>query len=220
MKIVDYNKKDYPFRKIITSYMSKIPSFINLEQDLEKLHLVDNKYEVLNVDTDQSTAFHKLFYENANAEDSEFNSLYKSFIHNEVVKEMGEDIIYQRYPTFRAHLPDNLGVGDFHKDSDYNHGVSEVNFWLPVTDAYDTNTIWCETEEGLADFRPVDVSHGQYLIFDGANLTHGNKINKTGKTRVSFDFRIVKKSEFKASNKKTVSQGIKFEIGDYFMELE
>ena len=220
MKIVDYNKKDYPFRKVIASYMKDIPSFIDVETDLEKLHLTGEKYNVLDVDSDQSTSFHKVFYNNANKEDSKFNSIYKKFIHNEVVKEMGEDIIYQRYPTFRAHLPDNLEVGAFHKDRDYNHGVTEVNFWLPVTDAYDTNTVWCESKEGEEDFQPINVYHGQYLIFNGANLTHGNKINRTGATRVSFDFRVVKKSEFKASGKKTVSQGKKFEIGDYFMELE
>ena len=111
--------------------MVDIPSFIDVETDLEKLHLTGKKYNVLDVDSDQSTSFHKVFYDNANKEDSKFNSIYKKFIHNEVVKEMGEDIIYQRYPTFRAHLPDNLGVGAFHKDRDYNHGVTEVNFGCP-----------------------------------------------------------------------------------------
>jgi hypothetical protein len=220
MKIVDYNKKDYPFRKVIASYMRNIPSFLDMEEDLEKVHLLAEKYDTFDVETDQSTIFHKTFYNSANKEDSEFNSIYKKFIHNEVVKEMGDDIIYQKYPTFRTHLPDNLGVGAFHKDRDYSHGVTEVNFWLPVTDAYDTNTVWCESKEDLEDFQPINVDHGQYLIFNGANLSHGNKINRTGSSRVSFDFRIVKRSEFKPSNKKTVSQGKKFEIGDYFMELE
>ena len=26
---------------------------------------------------------------------------------------------------------DNLGVGEWHRDRDYNHGVDEINLWLP-----------------------------------------------------------------------------------------
>ena len=213
MKITNYNKGSYLFREVIASYL-------NVEY-LEDLHsFVDKEYSVFDVETDQSTVFHKLFYKSANKEDSDFYRIYKEFIYNEVTEEMGSDIIYQKYPTFRTHLPNNLGVGAFHKDKDYNHGESEVNFWIPVTDAWGTNTIWCESEEDLGDYEPIEVKHGQVLKFNGATLSHGNKINDTGATRVSFDFRVVKKSEFKSSGKETISQGKKFDIGDYFEELE
>jgi ectoine hydroxylase-related dioxygenase (phytanoyl-CoA dioxygenase family) len=220
MKIIDYDKKAYAFREVIASYMNidEEPACNNVLENLHSTLNVD--YSVFDVDTDQSTIFHKLFYTLANREDSDFYHVYKEFIRNEVTKEMGSDIIYQKYPTFRTHLPNNLGVGAFHKDRDYNHSESEVNFWLPVTDTWGTNTIWCESEEDLGDYEPIEVKHGQVLIFNGATLSHGNKINDTGTTRVSFDFRVVKKSEFKPSGKETVSQGKKFEIGDYFEELE
>ena len=32
---------------------------------------------------------------------------------------------------------------------------------------------------------------GQMLVFDGANLEHGNRINRSDETRVSFDFRVI-----------------------------
>ena len=87
-----------------------------------------------------------------------------------------------------VHLPNNVAVGEFHRDRDYSHGEGETNFWLPVTNAWDSNSVWIEGEEGAEDFTPYEVAVGQLLVFDGVNLAHGNKMNTTGKTRVSFCF--------------------------------
>tara|TARA_R100000664_G_C2755978_1_gene143754 strand:+ start:2913 stop:3560 length:648 start_codon:yes stop_codon:yes gene_type:complete len=210
MKIVNYNTKQYPFRQVVVDCL-------NLQVDnLEKIHANSERYERFTEHTDQQTSFHKNFYSNANSEDSDFTKLYKKFIREEVSKQMGEDIVYQKYPTFRVHLPQNLGVGGWHKDRDYNHGTSEVNFWLPVTETWDTNTIWCESEEDKKDFKPINLKYGQFLIFNGANLTHGNKVNETDSTRVSFDFRVVKKDQFTNSEKSTITNSKKLEVGDYF----
>ena len=75
----------------------------------------------------------------------------------------------------------------FHRDRDYAHNVNEVNFWLPVTRAFDTNTIWIESEEGKEDFQPLECGVGESWMFNGCHLKHGNKINTTEQTRVSFD---------------------------------
>jgi len=56
-------------------------------------------------------------------------------------------------------------------------------------------------------------------MFDGANLKHGNKMNTTDVTRISFDFRILKKSFYNHEIHKTSkTQGMKFSIGEYFQE--
>ena len=91
----------------------------------------------------------------------------------------GEKIVFQKIPTFRVQLVGNLGVFEFHKDKDYNHGEDEVNFFLPITDAYSNNTIWTESEEDKGDYKPMDVNYGEIVMWDGANLSHGNKINNT-----------------------------------------
>ena len=96
-----------------------------------------------------------------------------------------DEIIYQKIPTFRVHLKDNQAVGEWHRDRDYNHGKSEINIWLPFTDAYDTNTIWIESEEDKNDFKPYNVSYGEVLVFNGANLIHGNKTAGHGKSDMS-----------------------------------
>ena len=130
-----------------------------------------------------------------------------------------DEIIYQKIPTFRVHQVDNLGVGEWHRDRDYNHGVDEINLWLPFTDAYGTNTIWMKSEEGKEDFKGYDVSYGEILVFSGPNLLHGNQTNIEKDSRCSIDFRIVHPDKFKTSDKGSVTANVKFKVGGYFEKL-
>lgn len=58
---------------------------------------------------------------------------------------------------------------------------------------------------------------GNFFIWNGANLKHGNKVNLTGKTRVSIDFRILPMDRYNPkASELSVSAGKKFIIGDYF----
>ena len=60
--------------------------------------------------------------------------------------------------------------------------------------------------------------YGEVKRWYGANLMHGNLINTSGKSRVSVDFRIIKKSDF-ISGKKTLTKKIPFEIGGYWEKV-
>lgn len=205
-KIV-YDTEKYPFKEIVKEILSV--------DSLEKIHLLEN-YNLLSRDKDQSTTWHKTYYNNF---ENKFYPLYVEFVKHLTEKFGYESIVYQKIPTFRAHMVNNLGVGEWHKDKTYNHGVSEVNFWLPFTDTYDTNTIWSESIEDLGDYRPYNVKYGEILVFSGANLTHGNKINTTEDTRVSIDFRLVDPTKF-INNEKTSINGItNFTIGGYFEKI-
>lgn len=208
MKLYHYDTSRYNFRSII----SKI-----LETDnLEKLHQ-QKTYEVFTRFTDQSTEWHRKFYDNQ----SSLINLYETFLKEFIQPLFGnEPIVYQKIPTFRVHLVGNLSVGEFHRDRDYRHSPDEINFWIPFTDAYDTNAVWIESEEGKNDMKPYDVKYGEILQFDGANLLHGNKINQTENTRVSMDFRIVPYYDFTPSTKSSIYASKKFIIGDYFGLLE
>ena len=186
------------------------------EKSLENLHEV-KKYERYTEPTDQATMWHETYYDKFK---EEFYPLYKQFI-EEFVKPHFEydEIIYQKIPTFRVHQVDNLGVGEWHRDRDYNHGVDEINLWLPFTDAYGTNTIWMESEEMKEDFKGYDVSYGEILVFSGPNLLHGNQTNIEKDSRCSIDFRIVHPDNFKTSDKGSVTADVKFKIGGYFEKL-
>jgi len=167
---------------------------------------------------DQSTDLHKHFYKIY--DDDKFLSLYRLFIKEVIQPGYGESIVYQAKPTFRVHLPNNVAVGEWHKDGDYNHQRSEVNYWMPFTRAFGNNTIWIESEEDKEDYQPYDVECNEVLIFNGSFLTHGNKANDTGVCRVSIDFRIIPYSEYKALQCESSHLKLKFEIGGYYNLLE
>lgn len=201
----------YSYDTDVHNFRSKICEIFENE-DLEHLHQQET-YKVFNRKTDQSTKWHRKFYDNS----AKLNDLYVKFV-KEVIQPLfgNESLVYQRIPTFRVHLVGNLSVGEFHRDRDYRHLTNEINFWVPVTNAYGTNTIWIETEEGLNDMKPYDVKYGEVLKFNGANLLHGNQINQTEQTRVSMDFRVIPYSDFIPSTSESIYTNKKFDIGGYF----
>jgi ectoine hydroxylase-related dioxygenase (phytanoyl-CoA dioxygenase family) len=204
----------YKYPTTIYDFRSQISEILEAK-NLENLH-TQRSYEVFTQKTDQSTEWHRKFYDNF----SVMNDLYLSFIRDFIKPLFNEKIVYQKVPTFRVHLVGNLSVGEFHRDRDYRHLTSEINFWIPFTNAYDTNTIWIESEEGLNDVSPHKVNYGEVLRFDGANLLHGNQINSTDATRVSMDFRIIPYSIFVPSSNSSVFTNRKFDIGGYFELME
>jgi hypothetical protein len=185
--------------------------------------------EVFDIDSDNKTWFHKQFYKKLNKGWGEFMSLYDSFIKDVMSGHFNERLVYQAKPTFRIHLPENVAVGaydnhkfGFHKDSSpgYDHPRDEINIFLPLTRAYGTNTIWVESEEDKGDFSPMEADYGDYYIWKGSHLSHGNKLNTTKKSRVSIDFRIMPISCYKPENyKSSRNTNKRFIIGDYYNEV-
>lgn len=171
--------------------------------------------EVLKRENDQSTEWHKKYY--ANFHDSvelpwtRFVEWFRCIA--------GEPIVYQALPTFRVHGINNVGVGEFHFDSDYGHSAWEENIWIPFTGAWGTNGVWVESEPGKGDYHPVEVPRGYFLHFNGAELKHGNYLNDTGTVRVSFDARIAPLRKYKDNQTMSINGIKKFVIGDYFKEI-
>jgi hypothetical protein len=159
-------------------------------------------YEILdNVKTDQNTIYHKHFYNNIHR--TNWYEVYKKFITEVIQPLFNESILYQKIPTFRVHQPNNLAVAAFHRDSDYSHSIHEVNFFLPLTD----------------DFQPMVADVGEFWKWSGANLLHGNKLNDTGVSRVSVDFRVLPVSKYEENNKVSITNNTKMVIGDYWEAL-
>ena len=187
--------------------------------DLSEIHnewLNAKTYDVLDdVETDQLTVYHKKFYDEVSTK-TKFYDVYYSFI-NDVIKPLfNEDILYQRIPTFRVHQPNNLAVAEYHRDGDYSHSEHEINFYLPLTKAWGTNTIWAETEFDKKDFQPIEVEVGEFVMWNGANLLHGNKLNDTNKSRVSVDFRVLPISKYEDSDKTSITNKTPMKIGEYW----
>ena len=186
---------------------------------LSDLHF-HKTYDLFERENDQSTIWHKCFYDRIRT-DNRFEHEYMSFLSQHIKPRFGEEIVYQKIPTLRVHLPGNISVGEFHKDKHYRdekwaNQVRELNYFLPLTKAYGTNTIWAETEEDLGDYREIRADYGECVEWCATKLTHGNKQNITRNTRVSFDFRVIPKSRYVESEHLTINTKIPFGIGGYY----
>jgi len=214
IKKFEYEKFDNNLYKL----GDQIRELFNVE-DLSLIHeqwQSAEKYDLLNdIETDQFTVYHKHFY----------NAFRGSTIEEAYIECVGIFIdhlfdapaLYQAVPTFRVHQPGNLAVAAYHKDEDYAHSEHEINVFLPFTRAFGNNTIWAESEIGLKDFAPMEAELGEGYIWNGATLLHGNKVNDTGVSRVSIDFRLLEKSQLVAG-KVSTSNKTKMEIGGYWTE--
>lgn len=197
---LSYSINDYDFRSIICDYL-------NLSQ-------LDNIFvdQEITRENNQSTEYHKRFYYSLD-NDNRLKSLYDDFI-SKVVKDLfNEEIIYQVTPTFRLQAIDNVSVFAFHKDTEYGHSDKTINFFLPITKCYDTNALWVESG---SSFEPMECDYGDLITFDAVNLLHGNKVNKTGKSRISLDFRVMKMVDYCKTSKQTLSKNRRLILGDYY----
>lgn len=213
MKRCLYNTSEYDFVTIVSN-------LFNIES-LDQIHTILEKQLDIPTDPsqDQQTSFHKKFYTLYENGGSEFLNVYKRFI-NHIASNYfnGVSIIYQTKPTFRVQAPNNIAVAKWHKDKTYNHSHNEINIFLPLTKAFDTNTIWSESKEDVGDFAPMNAEVGEFYIWNGANLMHGNKVNTTGVSRVSIDFRIIYEDKFDYTGT-SVTTKIPMKLGHYWSKL-
>lgn len=211
MKKVTYDTNKFNFQQIL--------------KDLFKCSSLDSlamNVEVFKRENDQDTPYHRKYYEFIRT--PKMVELYTSFIKKIVRPLYEESIVYQAIPTFRIAFPNNIAVGEWHKDKFYRdqawaREVKEDNFFLPFTNAFGTNTVWVESEEDKGDYSPIECTFGELVQWDGSNLMHGNKSNTTGKTRVSVDFRVIRFSNFKNSSHGSINTNTKFSLGEYYKEM-
>lgn len=144
-------------------------------------------------------------------------------------------LIYQRAPMLRFHVAWPLEKGDdedsydskippengrnpgtlaaVHTDGDYGHPKGEVNFLLPVTQTYGTNSLFVEGTQGQGDFKPFDLNYGEMMQWNGNGHRHCSPRNISNHTRVSFDFRVIPGSMWEEPETKS-----SFQLGRYYMD--
>lgn len=186
-EILTYDPERYDFRGVIASFIGR--------EDLESLRAqysedpsVENS---LYKNMEQSPIFQRMYSGLESAQGKAFYELYEHFIHEVIRPQYAEPIYYQTKPSHRILFADVPGQSRFHRDADYGHHPAEINYWVPQTPALATNTLWIETEKGKEDYQPIEARPGEYVRFRGSTLSHGARCNETGKSRVSFDFRII-----------------------------
>ncbi len=212
-----YDKEKYNFRSLVEEAL-ELP---HSNRSLESLRY---EYEPFTMENNSDTVLHKKFYDKLRAGWPEFHATYDSFVEEVIVPIYGSrDFIYQTTPTFRVHLVGNWVVPEFHCDSQsgYNHPDGEINIQIAVTDMYGTNATWAESVPDLGDYAPMEMFWNQFTIFNGNECRHGNKINKSDITRVSFDFRILPLQHYEpAAAGESGTTKMRFIVGEYYKELK
>jgi hypothetical protein len=140
-----------------------------------------------------------------------FHEQYLEFVADVLLPRLGGSCLaVQQSPTFRCHLPRTGSTGKPHRDEDYGHPVSELNFWVPLTAVYGSNSLWCESARGVGDFSAFEAIVGDCVQFYGNQCWHRVLPNETEGTRVSIDFRVVREAEFSPATFR------RFELGGFY----
>lgn len=199
----EYSLDDYPFPTLVARSLG-VDDLTTLSADLPRR----------TSQTDQQSPWHGWFYDGY----SKWRSFYDTFVFDHITPLVGEPFCYQNVPTFRVHLPGNVAVGEMHTDARWHHPPGEIAFWLPLTEAHDTSSLWVEDDDG--DLRCVDAVPGDVIKFNAVDRLHGNKINETGRARVSFDFRVLPARLLSAvdSQRRTEHTQMRFVPGEYYAD--
>jgi len=225
---IKITKSSNEIRDAFSSHIKKAISESSLTKDnfeFSELHqLLTDKEILLQQGTDQATIFHKAVYSSFDKSDyfsSEFWKHYK-FLCNEILNQLKIETDYfgewavQRFPTIRFQFPNNLSVFEFHRDSNYSHPLGEINCFYAINECKDSSALHVEKNLGFEDYYPLNLDSGEYAILNTSIFKHGDFINKTGKTRVSMDFRFIPSKNLK-DEKSSLTKGIKFTSDSYFI---
>ena len=216
IKKLDFNQEKYNLSKIVTDYFG---------YELNEAHKhSDKEYELFKeLGKDSHTIFHKKFYSKIDQGWEEFISCYYALFSEVILPFLGlEEALVQRFPSFRVHLPNNVAIVIKHYDSDHrhNHPFGEINFIYALTDMYNTNTLKVEKMPRSEDYVDLNLNKTELISFNGNICSHYNVINLEGKTRMSFDFRVLPLNYYDNKYSKTsVTKGKSYTEESYYIRM-
>ena len=191
--IVDYDPDEYPWRELVCEILQ--------EDNLESLHLTPNGIEATDRNTPVKSSrnvFNRRWRSATCAGGShveKVRALTAKFCAEVCGPAIGMDcdvVVHQTLPTFRAHLAGTgKALGPRHRDCEYKHQPSEVNFWIPLVPVFGSNSLHSESTPGQQDFHPFVANNGQAVRFWGNQCEHFTIANDTDVTRISLDIRVI-----------------------------
>ena len=191
---------------------------------------------------DRESILIKLFYQYYD-NNLEIKEKYINFMKNIKYKHFSNEeyLVIQKTPNIRIHLPNCSNIGKLdtdpnkniiglHSDNMFGHPDEEFNIIIAITEMYNSNSIYYEkkfnknkknefNKFNINDYESLNLNRNNYSILYLNKIKHFNKINKTGKTRISFDTRIIPYSKYNKNNKYSKTFNKKFEIGDYYIKI-
>ena len=190
----DYDVNRYKLRETFLSALNLDTRF-----DLNDLHLIGIKSNF------KTESFGKQHLENkfnllgnltlqSNIKD--FHSEYDKFITEIILPHLSKTLVSevkfycQNFPCIRVVQPSEFSIGP-HSDISYGFSQANINFYLPLTNLYGTNSLVIESSPGKEDWHIIKGDYGMVKRFYGALCIHFTPENTTSHTRVSLDFRAV-----------------------------
>ena len=206
MKKFQYSIEKYPFKEVLESLFGC---------KLGDLHKYIGQFDKFDREHDQNTIIHKVFYSNFK---EKIKPIYEKFIKEFIPTiVLNKPFYYQIIPTFRVGLPGNVFVGEFHKDSFYNHQNYELNFNLGLANYEGDASLITETKPNSKDWAKISCPYGNIFSFDHIDCLHGSEPNTANKTMISFDFRLaLEELYFFNSEAKSMNMKSLFVPGGYF----
>ena len=174
----------------------------NFNGDLSNLHKFVNKNEV------NSLRLNLFNYINNKLN---WTKSIHSICYKDLSMELGRDMLVQSKINLSIQMPnDESSILSAHSDCWSSDSPFQINLWIPMTDAFDTNSmfIWNYEEtlklmkkigkNDMISLSPnklssrkkkfIKINFGEILLFNPA-IIHGNVLNKTKSTRISLNIR-------------------------------
>jgi len=157
-------------------------------------------------------------------EGARLRGAYRQMVEQVIAPHVGDAygcdrVLFQAEPALRMQPPSTQRIGFPHTDSIYFHQRGQVNFWIPATRTFGTNTLWAESAPSRGDYHPFVAEPGQVVRFYGNSCVHFTLPNDTDFTRVSLDARAVPGPCFDPDPPEARRDGrALFAIGGYYAE--
>lgn len=233
----------YNFKNDFIDSIKEIYTKYGFQYELKYFHKIlefpqfnDEKIEIKSIKllgvNDRVSRFYDDYHEFIDNNQS-LNNIYLIFLENYVKPIYGDKLIVQKTPNIRISFPDSTAIGKredenvlddiigLHKDSDFGHHESEINFIIPITEMFETNSVYYEPyeESNLPkdEYLNLKLNTNEFFIGKFNKLLHFNKMNKTGFTRISLDFRIIPYDKYFENI--AFFKDTKFELAKYYISI-
>lgn len=252
MSIIDFNNEFIGVIKSVfeNAYdykddLNQLHNLLNTDKIPTEEIVYQSQIQILGKN-DRQSIFIKKFHDHIDQSNVPyFKDTYHNFVKTHLLPMFPNEtkLIIQQTPNIRFSFPSHAAIGSnpldtegnpidpdgvigLHKDADFGHHFTEQNFIIPITDMFDTNSLYYNPYingptviNGSTEFINLQLTKSQFFTGYFNKWPHYNKINTTDKTRISFDLRVIPYSLYLSNEDYFI--GTKFELNKgYYILFE
>ena len=175
--VLKYDQGRYPFRKLVHQVMCEglgLPVVDSFE--LENLHTVLPGFSAQSSCKAQKQKLLQPLFTVGSAPHRKLNALFDAFVCEVVAPHLAlamdsaalctSRVLYGKL-CIRVQPPSTTNIGSAHCDAEYKHQPGQINFWVPLTAVFGTNSLFVESSPGQGDFHAFEGNAGDCFRFYG-----------------------------------------------------